>query len=83
MCPFCPHNFGFGFNQSSFWIGTILSIIFWVAFVCFIYWIIKKAGYLEKPEEKAKNNALKILEERFAKGEIDQKEFEEKRKLLK
>ena len=83
MCPFCPHNYGFGFGPIAFWVGAIISILFWVAIIYFIYLLIKKAGWLQKSEDKDKDTALKILEERFAKGEIDQREFEERRKLLK
>jgi len=44
MCPFCPHNFGFGFGSTTFWIGTILSILFWIALIYFVYWLIRRAG---------------------------------------
>ena len=80
MCPFCPH--GFGFEPQVFWLGAVISIIFWVTFIYFIYWLIKRAGWLEQPEEKGKSNALRILDERFAKGEIDKQEYEERKKEL-
>ncbi|OIP22183.1 hypothetical protein COS74_04950 [bacterium CG06_land_8_20_14_3_00_33_50] len=82
MCPFCPHNFGFGFGSTTFWIGTILSILFWIALIYFVYWLIRRAGWLQRSEEKSKNRAIQILNERFAKGEIDRKEYEERKKEL-
>ncbi|HBG81598.1 TPA: hypothetical protein DDW69_02030 [candidate division CPR2 bacterium] len=82
MCPFCPHNFGLGFGQTAFWVGTVLSILFWSAFIYFIYWLIKRAGWLERPEARGRENALRILDERFAKGEIDKKEYEERKRDL-
>ncbi|KKQ94300.1 MAG: hypothetical protein UT66_C0012G0033 [candidate division CPR2 bacterium GW2011_GWC1_39_9] len=82
MCPFCPHSYELGFGSQVFWVGAVLSILFWMAIIYFIYWLIKQVGWLEKPEEKGKSNALRILDERFAKGEIDKQEYEERKKEL-
>ena len=54
-------------------------LFFWVAFVLFIIWIVRQVSG-GKTDEKSK--ALDILKERYAKGEIDKKEFEEKKKVL-
>jgi len=73
-------------NICSSWGGYIIMlflIVFWVfivvALIALIRWIFssKKAQTI-----KSEKNALDILKERYAKGEIDQFEFEEKKKNL-
>ena len=82
MCPFCFHDFAGNFNATYYWMGVIMMIVFFLVPILFFYFIGKQAGWFERPEGKEKS-ALQIVEERFAKGEIDQKEFEERRKLLR
>ena len=58
------------------WSGFFLMILFWIAAVWLIIWIIQQIT-------KNKESALEILEKRFAKGEISKKEYQEKKKMLK
>ena len=60
--------------------GGFWMLIFWAVFIVFIVWIVREVSG-KKTDEKSK--ALDILKERYAKGEIDKKEFEEKKKDLK
>lgn len=55
---------------------------FWAAVIALIVWAVgqfRPAGGGERP---GSSSALRILEERFARGEIDRAEFEERRSAL-
>jgi putative membrane protein len=57
--------------------GMTSMIVFWGAVIAFAVWAVKR--FAAAPSE---NRASKILEERFAKGEIDQAEFDSRRQVL-
>ena len=64
--------------------GSVLMLIFWVALVMAVIIFVKHfgrsggwRGYSLQGE-----SPLDILKQRYAKGEIDKKEFEEKKKDL-
>ena len=63
------------------WVGPIAMIVFWALVVTAIVFLIR---YLARQSRSPGNDslALAILKERYAKGEIDKAEFEEKRKDL-
>jgi len=77
MMNFGYNPFGFGF------FGPIMMILFWgliiFAVVALVRWMAGQGGGGHHHED---NSALNILKERYAKGEIDKKEFEEKKKEL-
>ncbi len=74
-----------GFSGFGMIFGMIFMLLFWAGFILLIVWAIRQfapSGTSSTPPPQS--NALKILEERFAKGEITEEEFAEmKRALLK
>ncbi len=68
--------FGWGFG------GSFIMIIFLVAIIFFIVWLVKEMKGGNSSDAPRFKSALDILKERYAKSEIDQKEFEEKKKDL-
>ncbi len=61
--------------------GWIVMLAFWALLIVGIVFLVR---YLlgANRSSTATPKAMEILEERFAKGEIDSKEFEEKRAVL-
>lgn len=68
--------------------GMILGIIFLIAFIALIVYIVNKLSHVylqSKTASKQKevdSEALRILNVRFANGEITEEEYERKKKLL-
>ncbi|MBI5389829.1 SHOCT domain-containing protein [Candidatus Woesearchaeota archaeon] len=67
---------GGSFGGCSWWLLSIIELLFWIALVLLIIWLYKKiAG-----QKTDAGSALEILKKRLAKGEITKKEFEERKK---
>ncbi|RJQ48343.1 MAG: SHOCT domain-containing protein [Nitrospiraceae bacterium] len=65
---------GFGF-------GWIFMILFWVLVILGIVFVVKLVAGGFKSEKK-EESALDILKKRYAKGELNKEEFEERKKDL-
>ncbi len=63
--------------------GWVFMILIWVliiiGIVAIVKWIINASSSAQAPQQKT---ALDILKERYARGEIEQAEFEQKRRDL-
>jgi putative membrane protein len=68
------------------WFGGIFMILFWilviVGLVFLIKWLVQSTRQTPGGRSSSTSNALHILEERYARGEIDKQEFQEKKKDL-
>ena len=67
------------------WFGGIFMMIFWVlvlvGLIFLIKWLVQSTNRV-KSDAGSGSSALEILKERYARGEIDLVEFEEKKKVL-
>jgi putative membrane protein len=70
------HDWGMGWGMGFGWLIGVAII---VLVVWFIIKIVNQGNAPQKPSEKS---ALDILKDRYARGEIDKKEFDEKKKDL-
>lgn len=80
---------GWGMGSGMGWFGMVAMLAFWVLVVVAIVFLIRwlavssrvggrEARHLGMQED----SALELLKKRYARGEIDKEEFEEKRKVL-
>jgi putative membrane protein len=71
---------GGGCSLGNFRGGGMMMILFWLVIIFLVgvsvRWLMQRKG------QKA-FGAVQVLEERYAKGEIDEQEFKEKRAVLK
>lgn len=71
------HDHFFGWHESWWWIFGILQAFFWIAVVLGVIALLR--GRSRRPGASA---ALRILEERYARGEIARDEYLERRTVL-
>lgn len=83
-----PYFDGFG---GGFWLIALLGFLVWLVFVgglitlivLGIRWLLRNTGSgLHAPDRRAEDAAMATLRERFARGEIDATEFEERKRTL-
>lgn len=69
--------------DGGWWGGLVMlaaMILFWGGLIWVVIYAIRGFARPENPRHRI--SAIEILEERFARGEIDRDEFEERRRVL-
>ncbi len=82
-------GYGTGYNPGFSLIGFIFQALFWGLIVLLIVRLFKGShhshcchGHDDEIDETMDDRSLGIIKERYAKGEIDKKEFEQLKKDL-
>jgi putative membrane protein len=77
-----PGMMGWGYGMG--WGGSIIMIIFWIAVIVgiifLIRWVVTSTD--KGSSSRGEDSALEILRKRYARGEINKEEFEEKKRDL-
>ncbi len=73
---------GFPMMNYFFGWGMPLMFLFWFLVILGIILLIKYLVQQQSPRDQQKNDALEILKERYAKGEIKEEEFKKIKKDL-
>ncbi len=78
--------YGWGNGWGMGWFGGIFMIVFWVliivGLILLIKWLARSTKGYSIPGQGTSPRAIDILKERYARGEIDKQEFEEKKRDL-
>jgi putative membrane protein len=74
--PWMMGGYGMG------WFGGIFMVIFWIAVVIGIVFLIRWLVQSTRGGAGSAESALEILKRRYAAGEINKKEYEQKKKDL-
>lgn len=69
------HGWGMGFGMGWWWIIGIVLVVL-------IVWFVSRTANRSNPGNAQGKSALDILKERYARGDIDKAEFEERKKDL-
>ncbi|MEJ2060741.1 MAG: SHOCT domain-containing protein [Gammaproteobacteria bacterium] len=75
------NGYGYGMGWMGY-AGGFLMLVFWILVIILLVALVRGAFNWHAPhhdEKPRSNRALEILEERYARGEIEREEFESKR----
>lgn len=65
------------------WIwGGLMMVVIWVALVWLVVSLVRGSAARPSNEDRGRPTAEQILAERFARGEISEEEFQERRRVL-
>lgn len=79
---FAHYNNGYDMMDGSNWGWGFLMMFFWAFVLILIVALIVRAFGSSRDDGHKTNNAVSIAKERYAKGEITKKEFEQLKKDL-
>lgn len=86
MGGYGPGYYG-NYGTGNYWwmglIGMVLQVIFWIAVIVIVWRLVRKNSFNRSGSPSHReDNALSILRERYAKGEIDTEEYTRRKEDL-
>lgn len=62
----------------------LMMVLFWGGLIALVIWLLRSLGRRDAPDADLRRqpNALDLLQERYARGEIDKQEYEERKRDL-
>jgi putative membrane protein len=80
--PYGPHMMWWGGGWYGMIFGPLFMILMLAVVIAVVVLLVRWAGGLGQATAPSHRTPLDILKERFARGEIDKDEFEERRRVL-
>jgi putative membrane protein len=72
-----------GWGAGSWLVMGFMMLLFWTLVIGGIIWVVRGANHPhQSPQQLVPNSARQILDERFARGEIGEDEYRQRRSLL-
>jgi putative membrane protein len=72
---------GSGMMAGFGWLGILTTVLFWAGVILLVVWAVRNTGASQRPTSGP--DALEILKQRYARGEISRDEFEQGRELVR
>ncbi|WP_082140441.1 SHOCT domain-containing protein [Halomonas sp. PR-M31] len=73
------HMNGYGWGHMLF--GGFMMVLFWGGLIALVIWLLRGLGRRDAGVQR-QPSALDLLQERYARGEIDEQEYEERKRVL-
>ncbi|HZR12194.1 MAG TPA: SHOCT domain-containing protein [Acidimicrobiia bacterium] len=82
------HDWYGGWGPGGWVAMGLLMLAFWAAVAAVIVYVVRSTGRTHdapapRPQARPEDEALRILDERFARGDIDAEEYTHRRELLR
>ncbi len=72
--------YGFGMYGGWWLLGMGMMVLFWVAIILLVVWVVR--SLFPRERRSGHEQALEILQQRYARGEISAAEYEQARARL-
>lgn len=79
-------DWGWGWGWGHMLFGGVTMLLFWGVIIALVVFLVRALGAVHVPHHQGpprdRSSARDILDERFARGEIDHEEYEKRRRAL-